>query len=392
MQFSNNKRVIFVHYPHNHIAARLSTMPFALNSICATSKLFSKIDVLTWEKPSLEYEKIFRHQQNVSVHFLRAHSKLSRRFLEILLRRTQIFKFLFPPLPAVCISLGQKALVSSGPLTSLLGIPSIYLNDEFPSCWPRAWASMEKEYAAQAQLLVVPDKCRSEKLVEELSITKESPKVCTIYNAPPIEDLDVDSLSATKYLKTLGLEPNQQFVMNAGSIADWAQAPELMISTKLWPTDLKLLLHSRESGVLQRYRQSLSHLDNDRIIWSPAPTEIETLHGMIKISLATTALYRNTGANIELIGLSSGKVARSIACGTPIICNDLPSLRFIEDMSIGRVVRHPLEIPDAIDYIKENRSRLGVNCLEFAHRNFASESLTGKFCELLATFNEPSKR
>src|SRR5205085_2075180 len=98
-----------------------------------------------------------------------------------------------------------------------------------------------------------------------------------------------------------------------------------------WPAKAVLLIHTRGGLDVVNYRRSLDHLrDYGRVFWSFEPVTPAELNDLIVRAFCTLALYRNLGPNIEKLGMSSGKIMRSIVCGTPVITSRFDSLLFIE--------------------------------------------------------------
>jgi glycosyltransferase involved in cell wall biosynthesis len=85
------------------------------------------------------------------------------------------------------------------------------------------------------------------------------------------------------------------------------------------------------------------------------------------------ALYRNTGPNISLTGTSSGKLMRSVMCGSPVIASHFDSLRFVSQEGIGVQVCHPSEIPAAIQELIRNEQTYREKCLSFATQEVLRE-------------------
>src|SRR5262249_52649840 len=146
--------------------------------------------------------------------------------------------------------------------------PHVLLNDEFPSFWGQAiWAFLERWSAHRADVIIVPSDDRQSRLREEFRLDKPKPFI-TLRNTPevthPVVNIDWHS--------RLGIPHGQKIFINAGTLADWAQIPELLTSATYWPQDAVLLLHNKSRVGLVRYRREFSHLDSpQRICWSSEP-------------------------------------------------------------------------------------------------------------------------
>jgi len=167
----------------------------------------------------------------------------------------------------------------------------------------------------------------------------------------------------------MGIPYGKKIFINAGTIGDWAQVPEILASVNYWPEEAVLVLHNSRTDrdELVRYRKQISHLDNlERVFWSFDILPEDMLNSLISSCSGSFALYRNWNLNMELVGTSSGKLMRSIVCGTPVITSSFESLKFVSTEHLGVQVRHPAEIPAAIDNLIRNRENYRERCARFA--------------------------
>jgi|SRR6516162_2254419 hypothetical protein len=91
-----------------------------------------------------------------------------------------------------------------------------------------------------------------------------------------------------------------------------------------------------------------------QIFSTSGPLSHKSLNSLGAHCSGSFALYRNTGPNDLLIGTSSGKLMRSVMCGTPVIASSFDSLRFVSQEGIGVQVCHPSEIPATIQKLAGN--------------------------------------
>jgi hypothetical protein len=209
----------------------------------------------------------------------------------------------------------------------------------------------------------VPSDDRHTTLREELQLNADKPFV-TIRNTPeltlPLVHMD--------WHRLMGIPYGKKIFIHAGSITDWAQVPEILGSVSYWPDDAVLLLHnSRSRDELVPYRQQLSHLDNpERVFCSSDLLSQNMVNSLISYCSGSFALSRNAGPNMEHIGTSSGKLMRSIVCCTPVITSPFNSLDFVTKDGLGIQVRHPSEIPAAVDNLMRNSEGYRKRCALFA--------------------------
>ena len=110
-----------------------------------------------------------------------------------------------------------------------------------------------------------------------------------------------------------------------------------------------------------------------RVFSTSGPLSHKSLNSLVAHCSGSFALYRNTGPNDLLIGTSSGKLMRSVMCGTPVIASSFDSLRFVSQEGIGVQVCHPSEIPAAIQKLAGNERAYREKCLSFATREVMRE-------------------
>jgi glycosyltransferase involved in cell wall biosynthesis len=357
MRVASQRRVAFVFCPHRPEAARLDTMPFAQTLLERLSASGWQVDVFVWTKFDL-YIRNFSNGtiQHKYVKMRTANAKM--QFLELTLRfaRYAAYKCVF--------SVGQIGSYIGSIISTVSRCPHVLLNEEFPSCWGRSrWADLERRCARLADAIVVPSDDRHARLREELQLNGDKPFV-TVRNTPTVTLPPAD----TDWHRFLGIPDGKKIFIHAGSIADWAQVPEILCSVNYWPADAVLLLHSRVRGnELANYRKEMSHLDNPgRVFWSIEPLDQNMLNSLIASCSGCFALYRNIGPNVELVGTSSGKLMRSIACGTPVITSSFNSLEFVARDGVGIQVRHASEIPAAVKNLIRNNESFRKRCADFA--------------------------
>jgi glycosyltransferase involved in cell wall biosynthesis len=117
------------------------------------------------------------------------------------------------------------------------------------------------------------------------------------------------------------------------------------------------------------------HLHEEgRVFWSTKPLTQSELGSLISAASCTLALYRNLGANLEHVGMSSGKMMRSIVLGVPVVASRLNSLNFVEQNRLGVLIEKPYEIPKAIETVLNARQEMRENCFKFRESNLSFDS------------------
>jgi hypothetical protein len=119
--------------------------------------------------------------------------------------------------------------------------PLVLLNDEFPIMFgPDDWAALERWAAQRASVIIVPSADRIPQLAKELGLSDQTDKFLELRNAPKVSR----PLETRDWHAVLGIPSGQRIFLNAGTLNDWGQIPEILSSTAYWPADSVLLLHS----------------------------------------------------------------------------------------------------------------------------------------------------
>jgi hypothetical protein len=352
------RKIAFVFYPDYPNGIRLDTMPFARHVLeyLVASGWF--IDVFVWDTAGYCYHET-KSPDRVSIRYVKRYARWNRvHVAELALR-------FFRSLAYACVfSVGQKGSYIGGIISTASRCPHVLLNDEFPShLQAPIWAHLERWSAHRADVIIVPSEDRETELREILELKDRDIPIITVRNSARVND----PLPVVDWHERLGIPDGKKILLSAGLLLDCTQIPELMTSVNCWPQDVVLLLHSVNGRELSHYRKQLSHLENPgRVFWSYGPLTEDMLHSLIKYCDASFGLYRNDGLNTELIGTSSGKIMRSIVCGTPVITSAFRSLDFVTREGVGVQVNHPSEIPSAIINLMRNQEVFRRRCLSFA--------------------------
>ncbi len=377
-----SRRVAFVHFPHSAENARLETMPFALQTVRALRQAGWQVDVFVWQRDISALQEVgegMMLRQAAAVRWLLP--KFLRMKLLALFCGLQGMVHALSRRYRCVIGLGQFGGIVGRVMAMLSRCPLMYLNEELPSAWPQTVLTrLERMALRSAGLLVSPDTTRNPQLLRELQLPPDTP-TGVLYNLPQLER----EPPAIDWHQRLGIPHDKQIVLHAGSVADWSQVPEVLATVPSWPEDVVLLLHSRSSDENKRYRRSMAHLDTPgRVYWSDKPLPEDELHSLIAASLACLGLYRVTSVNIELIGYSSGKIMRSLVCGTPVIASAIPSLDFVTEKGVGVQVRHPMEIAQQLPLLMDGREAYGQRCLAFTRDEVSFDQAWRDVCARFA--------
>jgi hypothetical protein len=360
----NRRRIAFVHGPGPVLdAPRLETMPFAINLIKRLEAADWEVDVFVWEQPLVDYREIF--STTVRVRYQVAPKRMLYRRWPIRPARLTA-TFMTCTNYQCAFGVGQIGSYLAAVISLASRCPLVILNDEFPSYFGFSWwAPLERWAAKQASVIIVPSADRVEHLTGELGLSNQGKTFVEFRNSPkvshPLERRDWHAL--------LGIPSGKRIFLNAGTLADGMQIPEILSSTVYWPGDAVLLLHSRAPDQEGGYRQEMAHLHiPGRVFWTSTALSEKLLNSLVAHCSGCFALYRNKSPNFLLTGTSSGKLMRSVMCGSPVIASSFESLRFVSQEGIGVQVSHPSEIPAAIQELTRNERAYRQRCLSFATR------------------------
>lgn len=377
-----SRRVAFIHYPHSADNARLETMPFALQTVRALAKAGWQVDVFLWQKDITALQGMgaaVEWRQPSIVGF--PLPRFLRKKLAALYCGMQGLANALTRRYRCVIGLGQFGGIVGRVMALASRCPLMYLNEELPSAWPQTLLTrLERRALRRADLLVSPDASRNPQLLRELQLPPDTP-TGVLYNLPVL----AHTPPAIDWHERLGIPLGKQIVLHAGSVADWAQVPEVLATVPSWPEEVVLVLHSRSSFENDLYRRSLAHLDTPgRVFWSDAPMPEDELHSLIASSLACLGLYRVSSVNIELVGYSSGKIMRSLACGTPVIASAISSLRFVTEKALGVQVQHPAEIARQLPKLIAERDEFSRRCVAFTNEEVTFDNAWNGICDQLS--------
>jgi hypothetical protein len=358
MQMFNQRRVAFIFFPHLPETTRLDTMPFAQHIIGLLASSGCRIDVFHWSKLNSS-DQIDLFPENVRYKYVKMYATSNKlKLVELTLRFARYMHY-------TCVfSVGLIGNYIGGVISAASRCPFVLLNDEFPSMYGQSkWLPLERWAARHADVIVVPSDDRHTISREELQLSGDQP-IVTIRNTPEL----TLPLAHIDWHKRMGIPSGRKIFIHAGSVADWAQVPEILASISYWPAEAVLLLHnSRTRDEMAHYRQQLSHLENpERVFWSSDLLSQAMVNSLISYASGSFALYRNFGPNFVQIGTSSGKLMRSIVCSTPVITSSFDSLNFVTKEGLGIQVTHPSEIPAAVDSLIKDSKGYRKRCARFA--------------------------
>lgn len=212
----------------------------------------------------------------------------------------------------------------------------------------------EKIICKYAKKIIIQDKPRAD-------------EICMAHRVPidrfeylPNSDNEKARRNKCTFLhKEHNIQNEKLVLLYIGALSDTCKIKEIIDSFQNAPGNWVLVIHSKWDGLdhaVSSYVDEMKCLDiNSRVILRNQPVPQDELIKLIDSADAGIALYDNKSENVNLVGLSSGKIANYLASGLPIIVSDQPSLNvFVGDYKAGVKITSASEIPDALEYIAAN--------------------------------------
>ncbi len=212
-----------------------------------------------------------------------------------------------------------------------------YIDDEFPWIFLTNLERV-KECLSQVDLIACFDEPRKQTLFDTLGLP--SINSCIIPNIASAQQLiaaDID------WVKRLNLNPAKKYILFHGSLGQKCQLPEILCTLPLWDPQYDLIIIGWKKEYYELYR----HLLTDRVVLNTGRLNDAEYSSLIQFCYATLGLYSRY-IDRDQIGMSSGRVLRSVMLGIPVIANDYPSMSYVEELGAGKSIHTVLDIPQLL--------------------------------------------
>lgn len=309
--------------------------------------IFHSGKLLNFKKPKLK-EYTLKEQQCGTmiwkINFL--FNWIPRIFVESIKRNYSVF-----------IGVDQYGLIIAGILGKTLQIPYLYFSlellffDEIRSKFIKILKRLETFFNRSAFFTIIQDIERAELLRKENHLPISANIVC-LPNSSTGEVIGKKS----HYLRSkFDISSERVIILYSGTISPEFMPLELVKMVVSWKENYVLILHSgRSINYDNEYvKEVLKFIDNKVVFLDTTFISENEYEEMISSADIGLALYKTTGSkNIYYIGLSSGKIARYLKCGLPVVVSNLPSLaRLIDEYQCGIFVDAVEQLPIAIEKI-----------------------------------------
>jgi glycosyltransferase involved in cell wall biosynthesis len=298
------------------------------------------------------------------------------------------------------IGVDAEGLVDAARLARLLSVPLVYwsleliFSDELETRADRRLKALELDASASASIVITQDTGRANALAAENGL--DQGKVMLVPNSP----LGPARRKPGRYVyERFGLEPARRVLISAGSLAEWSMSRELLEAASSWPPELALVLHSRYVADRDPYVGDLiADFAEGSAILSLVPLPSSEYGALLDSCDMGVALYkqipsRYTRRNLELMGMSSGKLSAYLQRGLPVIVSNVAGPRdLVREYDCGVVVESADEVFEAALSILESYTRLSENAVRCFNERLRFEDRFGDLVtRLLALPTQDSK-
>lgn len=267
-------------------------------------------------------------------------------------------------------------------LASMVGAPYAYyslellLSNEVADPREAALKQRERALARGALMCVLQDPARARLFTRDTGVEPE--RIALVPNAP----LGPARRRPSAYwYRRFGLPASSRVVLHAGSLGEWTDIEQIVPSAVEWPSGWYLVVHTRYDAASSAYVDSLRRsAPTGRVHFSLKPVPRQEYDALVDGAHLGLAFYvpqegsTYTGANIQEIGLSSGKIAYYLRSGLPVVVNRAASIgALVERAGCGVAVDGARDIAGAIATIAQSYDSFSEHACHFfdTHLDFA---------------------
>lgn len=215
----------------------------------------------------------------------------------------------------------------------------------------------EIEANQKAAFTIIQDKQREELLRSENRLSRHD----MFYL--PVAPSAYPMVKKNDYIREkYNISKNELIVIHAGSFGTWTYAEELIESTRHWPENIVLFIHTRHCPD-NKNTQMISKNKFKNIIFSSKPYDSLEYEEMLASADVGLVLYKPNyanpylGKNLERIGLASGKLSYYMKYGIPTISFSQQSYKdLLKDYKYGIDLNNFEEFPSALMEIRRSYS------------------------------------
>lgn len=205
---------------------------------------------------------------------------------------------------------------------------------------------------------------------------------------------DCDKFEKNYLRKKYNIPEDKKIALCIGSLENWAGRSLLLEDLETWPDNWILVLHGRygADNSISKAGQLLNQNIRRKIIISQEVfSRFSDLYKMVISADLGIGLYypdfksRYTGKNLEHVGLSSGKIATYLACGVPVLTNNIGIYSVkIKGHGLGYVLsenHRPSDVLRKIDIRELQKTK--TNCTRFFNEEICFDKYVERFINLI---------
>ncbi len=248
------------------------------------------------------------------------------------------------------------------------GLPFVYVSfeifywDELNTDDKIAQKQQEYEAGHAAAFVLIQDPWRGALFLEQNELPEERLEYLPVApcSFPLVERND---LLRERY----GIPSGKTVVLHSGSFDSWTCAVELLENAPYWPEEFVVVVHTRyRPDPNEEYTQLLREAQGDRLIVDHEPLPADEYEKLVASADIGLVLYKSITdedrwethylqKNLQVIGLSSGKMSCYLKCGVPVVSLAQEAYdELLTEYGFGENVSTFDDIPGALERLRDN--------------------------------------
>lgn len=268
-------------------------------------------------------------------------------------------------------------LVVAGRMKNLLNAKIIYASfeiffeDEFVDQRKKVLKRLENVYSEDVDTVVIQDP-RREALLREVNNFRNGTRFVHIPVAPVPIDVTADKVDVHRLLR---IPREKRIAVYSGSLLGWSGINEMLDQfPDNWDNDFWFLIHSHHrleniDPVKKKIDELISEGMQITLHDWPFYEYKEYASFLAGCDVGFATYFPNpmdifAGKNIQVIGLSSGKLSTYMMLGLPsVVTNHMTYAELMQGYEFGSIIYSAKDIRNALKRINENYDRFSSNCL-----------------------------
>lgn len=234
-----------------------------------------------------------------------------------------------------------------------------------------------------ADLVIAHDHDRADFIAAAAKVSRS--KIEILPNAPR----GVGPGRKTRWLaERLGIPAGTRIVLHFGGVGPNFDLVRLVTGVESWPEGWCLVIHSSFKAGGDEYLARLQACATGKRVYfslKPVPSAVaDELVVSADVGVATYSL-KAAGYRVALMGLASGKIARYLRCGLPVVASDVPTVRrYIEQYDCGYCFDDPASVGTLLPRISNRYGELSRNAVGCFEGLFSPDPYCRKIADRLA--------